>query len=168
MSSPYLWCRSVTVAVYLAKRMIEASDNAAATALFYFGGGCEALRNFNRLIPLRATEVGCESANYYGWGNTTTTAADQVALMRVFAYGAPQHVLHRDARIYGLHLMESVQPDQRWGDQLRSMGHFVRRPDSCPARSGCYGRAEERLEDPSDVLATDPRMPLAGQQHRLG
>ncbi len=100
---------------YLAERMIEASDNAAATALFHFGGGCEALTRFNRLIPLRATEVGCESANYYGWGNTTTTAADQAALMRAFAYGTPHHVLQADARAYGLHLMESVQPDQRWG-----------------------------------------------------
>ncbi len=100
---------------YLAERMIEASDNAAATALFHFGGGCEVLTRFNRLIPLRTTKVGCESANYYGWGNTTTTAADQVDLMKVFAYGRPHYLLKGDARAYGLHLMESVQPDQRWG-----------------------------------------------------
>jgi hypothetical protein len=100
---------------YLMEKMIESSDNAAATALFYFGGGCEALSKFNKLIPLKATDVACESQMYYGWGNTTTTAADQVALMRLFAYGKPHHVLGQDARAYGLHLMESVQPDQRWG-----------------------------------------------------
>jgi hypothetical protein len=100
---------------YLAERMIEASDNAAATGLFYFGGGCTSLTRFNKLIPLRATNVGCESSTYYGWGNTTTTAADQVALMKTFAYGKPRGVLREDARAYGLHLMESVQPDQRFG-----------------------------------------------------
>ncbi len=112
---------------YLMERMIEASDNAAATGLFYFAGGCGALTKFNKLIPLKETEVGCESSTYYGWGNTTTTAADQVALMKVFAYGKPRGVLGDAARAYGLHLMESVQPDQRfgitcgpWGDSCES------------------------------------------------
>ena len=100
---------------YLLERMIEASDNAAATGLFYFPGGCGALTKFNKLIPLKQTEVGCESPTYYGWGNTTTTAADQAALMKVFAYGRPRGVLGDYARAYGLHLMESVQPDQRFG-----------------------------------------------------
>ncbi len=97
------------------QRMIQNSDNAAATSLFYFGGGCDALTRFNRLIPMDDTKVGCESANYYGWGNTETTAADQVALMRKFAYGDDNGVLGRDARDYGLKLMQGVQPDQRFG-----------------------------------------------------
>jgi hypothetical protein len=100
---------------YLMERMIEASDNAAATGLFYFPGGCKSLTSFNRLIPLKETDVGCETPTYYGWGNTTTTAADQVALMKTFAYDKPRGVLGDDARAYGLHLMESVQPDQRFG-----------------------------------------------------
>jgi hypothetical protein len=100
---------------FIAEQMIKLSDNAAATALFYFGGGCDALTKFNRLVPLKATKVGCETATYYGWGNTETTARDQVALMKVFAYGKPRHVLGEDARAYGLHLMESVDPTQRWG-----------------------------------------------------
>lgn len=114
---------------YLAERMIEASDNAAATGLFYFGGGCQALTTFNRLIPMKATDVGCESANYYGWGNTTTTAADQVDLMKVFAYGKPHHVLREDARAYGLELMEHVQPDQRWGVTCGPWGTSCNAPD---------------------------------------
>jgi hypothetical protein len=100
---------------YLMTRMIENSDNAAATALFHFGGGCRALTRFNRLIPMEGTDVGCESPTYYGWGNTTTTAADQVDLMKVFAYGTPAHILGPDARDYGRQLMESVEPDQRFG-----------------------------------------------------
>jgi hypothetical protein len=100
---------------YLMGRMIQNSDNAAATSLFYFGGGCDALTKFNRLIPMNDTKVGCESQNYYGWGNTQTTAADQVALMRKFAYADGNGVLGGDARDYGNKLMQGVQPDQRFG-----------------------------------------------------
>jgi Beta-lactamase enzyme family len=100
---------------YLMTRMIQNSDNAAATALFYFGGGCDAITHFNRLIPLHDTKVGCESPNYYGWGNTETTARDQVRLMKVFAYGKPHHVLGHDARAFGSQLMQGVEPDQRFG-----------------------------------------------------
>jgi Beta-lactamase enzyme family len=121
---------------YLAERMIEASDNAAATGLFYFGGGCHALTTFNSLIPLKATDVGCESANYYGWGNTTTTAADQVDLMKVFAYGKPHHVLVEDARAYGLDLMEHVQSDQRWGITCGPWGTSCSAPDYAQPVSG--------------------------------
>lgn len=112
---------------YLMERMIGASDNAAATGLFYFPGGCKSLTRFNRLIPLKETDVGCETPTYYGWGNTTTTAADQVALTKTFAYGNPRGVLGKDARAFGLHLMESVQPDQRFGITCGPWG------DSCEA-----------------------------------
>ena len=98
---------------YLMTNMITVSDNVAATSLFYFGGGCAALTRFNTLIPTRNTEVGCETPTYYGWGNTTTSAADQVAIVRRIAY--PSRVLHDDARAYALQLMESVIPAQRWG-----------------------------------------------------
>jgi hypothetical protein len=95
--------------------MIQNSDNAAATSLFYFGGGCDALTQFNTLIPMDDTKVGCESSIYYGWGNTKTTAADQARLMRVYAYGKPKGVLGPDARRYGNQLMQGVEPDQRFG-----------------------------------------------------
>ncbi len=114
---------------YLMERMIEASDNAAATGLFYFPGGCKSLTKFNALIPLRSTEVGCETPTYYGWGNTTTTAGDQVRLMKMFAYGRPHDVLGEDARAYGLHLMESVQPDQRFGISCGPWGDSCQGPD---------------------------------------
>ena len=59
---------------YLMTQMIEASDNVAATSLFYFGGGCSAFQTFNKMIPMKNTKVGCETPTYYGWGNTLTTA----------------------------------------------------------------------------------------------
>ena len=98
---------------YLMTNMITVSDNVAATSLFYFGGGCAALTRFNTLIPTRDTVVGCQTPAYYGWGNTTTSAADQVAIVRRIAY--PNRVLNDDAREYALQLMESVIPAQRWG-----------------------------------------------------
>jgi hypothetical protein len=100
---------------YLMQRMIQNSDNAAATALFYFAGGCQALSRFNKSIPLKHTDVACETPNYYGWGNTTTTALDQVRLMKVFAYDRPDDILGQDARDYARELMTGVQPDQRFG-----------------------------------------------------
>jgi Beta-lactamase enzyme family len=98
---------------FLMQNMITMSDNVAATSLFYFGGGCTDLTAFNTLIPTHDTTVGCESPTYYGWGNTSTTAADQVAIVRTLAYD--NVVLTPNARSYGLHLMESVEPTQRWG-----------------------------------------------------
>jgi len=108
---------------YLMTQMIEASDNAAATALFSFGGGCQAFTKFNRMIPMRNTTVGCETPTYYGWGNTETTARDQVKLMKVFSYGAEakatkaggRMILRSPARKYGLSLMKSIQAEQSWG-----------------------------------------------------
>jgi hypothetical protein len=98
---------------YLMQNMITMSDNVAATSLFYFGGGCAKLTEFNTLIPTTETKVGCETPTYYGWGNTTTTAADQVAVVKTLAYD--NDVLTPTARDYGLHLMESITPTQRFG-----------------------------------------------------
>jgi hypothetical protein len=100
---------------YLMENMIMHSDNVAATSLFYFGGGCDALTRFNTLIPMDDTKVACETSTYYGWGNTTTTASDQVNLMKAFAYGRDDRILSPDAQKYGLKLMGDIQPDQRFG-----------------------------------------------------
>jgi hypothetical protein len=117
---------------YLMQRMIQNSDNAAATSLFYFGGGCDSLTKFNRLIPMDDTEVGCQTPTYYGWGNTTTTAADQVQLMRVFAYGRPNGVLSSDAQDYGNQLMQGVEADQRFGISCGPWGTVCYPPNYAP------------------------------------
>ena len=107
--------------------MITMSDNVAATSLFYFGGGCAKLTEFNTLIPTSETKVGCETPTYYGWGNTTTTAADQMAIVKTLAYD--NNVLTPSARAYGLHLMESVTPTQRWGVTCGPWGTVCNGPD---------------------------------------
>lgn len=112
---------------YLMQNMITLSDNVAATGLFYFGGGCARLTLFNGLIPTRDTKVGCQTPTYYGWGNTTTTAADQVRIVRTLAYR--NRVLRPDARDYGLSLMESVTPTQRWGVSCGPWGTDCAAPD---------------------------------------
>jgi Beta-lactamase enzyme family len=112
---------------YLMTNMITMSDNAAATGLFYFGGGCTALTRFNTLIPTRGTDVGCQTPTYYGWGNTTTTAADQAAIVKVLAYR--NRVLTPAARAYGLQLMEGVIPTQRWGVTCGPWGTDCAAPD---------------------------------------
>jgi beta-lactamase class A len=112
---------------YLMKNMITVSDNVAATSLFYFGGGCAALTAFNTRIPTRDTRVGCQTPTYYGWGNTTTTAADQVGIVATLAY--PNRVLTPAARAYGLGLMESVIPGQRWGVSCGPWGTACDAPD---------------------------------------
>lgn len=83
---------------YLFGRMIQNSDNAATTGLFYFGGGCDSLSRFNLMIPLSDTKIGCESDSYYGWGNTKTTASDQVKLMNAYAYGTAPAVVPQRAK----------------------------------------------------------------------
>jgi beta-lactamase class A len=112
---------------YLMTNMITMSDNVAATSLFYFGGGCHALTRFNRQIPTPQTKVGCQTPTYYGWGNTTTTAADQAAIVRTLAYR--NQVLNPAARAYGLNLMENVIPSQRWGVTCGPWGDTCDAPD---------------------------------------
>lgn len=98
---------------YLMQQMIQNSVNPAATALFYMGGSCSALSAFNTLVPTSSTSVGCQTPIYYGWGDTTTSAADQVALVKQYAY--PSSVLSAASRAYGLGLMENISPGQSWG-----------------------------------------------------
>ncbi len=121
---------------YLMQRMIENSDNAAATALFYFKGGCDALTKFNNMIPLNQTKVGCQTPTYYGWGNTTTTAADQAKLMRIIAYGGRDDIVGSAARKYQLQLMQSVEPDQRFGITCGPWGTKCDPPNYASPRPG--------------------------------
>ncbi len=119
---------------FLLQNMIHVSDNSAATGLFHFAGGCRALTRFNTLIPIRHTRVGCESPTYYGWGNTITTAADQAAIVRTFAY--PNRLLRTDSRAYGLNLMENIDPTQRWGVSCGPWGTACDPPTYAPPVPG--------------------------------
>jgi beta-lactamase class A len=101
----------------LAQQMIEDSDNDAATSLWYASGGPGKIRAFNATAGLRQTSpsrcVQCPGFPWPGWGLTTTTAADQITLLRQLF--TPGSLLTRGQRSYVLRLMEHVTPAQRWG-----------------------------------------------------
>ena len=97
--------------------MIEDSDNDSATALWDQVGGPTAISTFNRQVGMGSTTpspcVTCANFPWPGWGLTTTTAADQIALLRQFVL--PNPLLSAAQRTYGLGLMEGVIPSESWG-----------------------------------------------------
>ena len=101
----------------LAGQMIEDSNNDAATSLWYAVGGAARIRSFNARAGLTHTApsscVVCPGFAWPGWGLTTTTPDDQIALLRQLV--TPSSVLPRAAREYALSLMQDVTPAQRWG-----------------------------------------------------
>jgi beta-lactamase class A len=101
----------------LAEEMIEDSDNAAATSLWYEVGGAARIRSFNTEAGLTHTApsscVSCPGFSWPGWGLTTTTPDDQIALLRQLVTPGP--LLTSAERDYALSLMENVTPSQRWG-----------------------------------------------------
>ncbi len=101
----------------LAGEMIEDSDNDAATSLWYQVGGASGIRSFNTTAGLADTApsscVNCPGFPWPGWGLSTTTPGDQLALLRALVQ--PNSLLTGAERSYALSLMENVTPDQRWG-----------------------------------------------------
>ncbi len=92
-----------------AKRMIQASDNGAATYLWRQIGKAPGLAAANQQFGLTTTVGGPGGM----WGTTTTTAADQLQLMKVvFTDDSP---LNEKSRAYLKSLMGSVVADQDWG-----------------------------------------------------
>ncbi len=101
----------------LTGQMIEDSDNTAATSLWYEVGGPAKIRSFNTEAGLTQTVpsscVVCPGFAWPGWGLTTTTPDDQIALLKQLVM--PNSVLTSAERAYALSLMENVTPSQRWG-----------------------------------------------------
>jgi hypothetical protein len=101
----------------LTEQMIEYSDNGAATSLWYEVGGAARISSFNARAGLTRTApsscVVCPGFSWPGWGLTTTTPDDQIALLRQLV--APSPLLTNAERDYALSLMEDVTPSQRWG-----------------------------------------------------
>lgn len=105
----------------LARKMITASDNTAATALWK---KLSDLANPSAPNPVKIQEfldrVGMKDTilDKEGfWGLSQVTAADQLRLLKVFTDngGTEAPVLTQEARTYALNLMNQVQSDQRWG-----------------------------------------------------
>jgi beta-lactamase class A len=101
----------------LAQSMIEDSDNDSATDLWDAVGGATGIRSFNARAGLADTTpspcVECAGFAWPGWGLTTTTPADQIALLRQIA--VPGGLLSTAERGYVAQLMEDITPSQRWG-----------------------------------------------------
>ena len=97
--------------------MIENSDNAAATEMYANVGGASGVKAFDLTAGLTDTQPSSVAlipgTDLPGWGLTTTTAADEVTLVRKFAY--PNTILTNADRTYGLNLMEHIESDQAWG-----------------------------------------------------
>jgi beta-lactamase class A len=89
--------------------MIEQSDNQDAQDLWDAEGGAAAVQHFDAEAGL--TQTVPNAAGY--WGLSTTTAADQVTLLRSLAY--PNDILTAASRSYELQLMSDVDPSQAWG-----------------------------------------------------
>jgi beta-lactamase class A len=101
----------------LAQTMIEDSDNDSATDLWDAVGGASGIRSFDAKAGLADTTpspcVQCVGFAWPGWGLSTTTPADQIALLRQIA--VPGGLLSTAERGYVAQLMENVTPSQRWG-----------------------------------------------------
>jgi hypothetical protein len=93
----------------LSQDMIEQSDNDDAQDLWDTEGGATAVGAFDTAAGLTQTDP--DGPGY--WGLSTTTAADQVLLLRHVAY--PNTVLRDASRQYELSLMAHVEADQAWG-----------------------------------------------------
>jgi Beta-lactamase enzyme family len=89
--------------------MIEQSNNADAQVLWDAEGGAVAVGKFDDEAGLTQTDP--DAAGY--WGLSTTTAVDQVQLVRTIAY--PNSILTQDSRAYALNLMSNVEAGQAWG-----------------------------------------------------
>jgi hypothetical protein len=92
-----------------ATSMIEDSDDTSANDLWQDLGEGNAEAAFNRKIGLTDTKPGPG----IDWGLTTTTAVDQVRLLRAVVLGT--HLLRAASRHLELNLMENVEPSERWG-----------------------------------------------------
>jgi Beta-lactamase enzyme family len=106
-------------AAYLpvAQQMMEYSDNAAATTLWFATGGPASIQSYNAAVGLQSTAVSecvdCPGFQWPGWGLTTTTPEDQIGLLRQLM--SPGGLLASSQRSYALSLMENVTSAQRWG-----------------------------------------------------
>ncbi|MEU6082388.1 serine hydrolase [Streptomyces sp. NPDC047108] len=90
-----------------ADRMIRVSDNDAANRLWNRIGGGDGLTRANQRLGLLATTPGPT------WGVTTTTASDQLELLRAITTDDSPLTPENRARLHDL--MTRVQTDQAWG-----------------------------------------------------
>lgn len=103
----------------LASSMIVYSDNNATTRLWERIGLDEGVRRANERFGMTETDPG----RHYDWGLTTTTAADQVRLLRNLTHDKP---LDQRSRDYALDLLGQVSAGQDWGISAANPQHDAR------------------------------------------
>jgi hypothetical protein len=91
--------------------MIENSDNGAAETTFWDVGGRDALVDLERPLGLSTTTTVPGSDDY--WGLTTTSAAQQLVLLRNLVDA--DSPIDAAGRAFALGLMRHVEADQTWG-----------------------------------------------------
>lgn len=92
-----------------AEAMMENSDNAAGDRIFDYDGGNSGLQPYNNTVGLGHTQLDPTET----WGLSTTTATDQLMLLKQLVSGTS--VLNSTSRAYALQLMGDVEADQNWG-----------------------------------------------------
>ena len=92
-----------------AQGMIEQSDDTDATDLWNAIGGASGLGDYNADAGLHQTTPN--TGGY--WGETTTSAVDQIKILQQLLPGS--RLLGPHDRAYELGLMHQVDADQRWG-----------------------------------------------------
>jgi Beta-lactamase enzyme family len=90
-----------------ATSMIENSNNDSATDLWNQDGGAPGVAAYDSALGLQQTTPNVD------WGLTTTSAADQVTLVRELLQ--PSSLLTDRSRRFQRRLMRHVEADQRWG-----------------------------------------------------
>jgi beta-lactamase class A len=89
--------------------MIEESDNDDATELWDQVGGASAISAYDQLVGMTQTDPNTDGY----WGETTTSALDQIRLLRelIDRHG----LLDSASQRYQLGLMENIVSGQNWG-----------------------------------------------------
>jgi beta-lactamase class A len=93
----------------LATRMIEQSDNDAASELWNQVDGWAGVSRYNARLGLRETHPHAGGQ----WGLTTTSAADQVTLIRALV--GRSSTLSKPSQRFARYLMRHVTSAQAWG-----------------------------------------------------
>ena len=93
----------------LVQGMIENSNDEDAQDLWDSIGGSSAVAAYNSKAGLTGTVPDPDGY----WGETTTSAADQIRVLRQLVL--PHGLLNRASQDYQLGLMENVEADQAWG-----------------------------------------------------
>jgi beta-lactamase class A len=97
--------------------MIEVSDNDSATSLWNSAGGPSAIGAFDRSIGMvdttPSTCLVCAGFQWPGWGLTTTTATDQLTLLKTLLF--PSSSISAADRAEATTLLENITPSEDWG-----------------------------------------------------